>query len=66
MRTQLAGRTLIEGFDTTAGQEHPGLPRAGFAVLEVAGGFGFTEDLDATYQSLIHMVIASLHAERER
>lgn len=32
----------------------------GFAVLEAAGGFGFPEDLDASYERLIHMITAGL------
>ena len=32
----------------------------GFASLEAAGGFGLPEDLDASYASLIDMVVASL------
>jgi AcrR family transcriptional regulator len=32
----------------------------GFAVLEAAGGFGLPEDLDASYERLIQMIIAGL------
>ncbi|MBC6456702.1 TetR/AcrR family transcriptional regulator [Actinomadura sp. HBU206391] len=32
----------------------------GFAVLEAAGGFGLPENLDASYDLLIHMVISGL------
>ncbi|AQZ61585.1 TetR family transcriptional regulator [[Actinomadura] parvosata subsp. kistnae] len=34
----------------------------GFAVLEAEGGFGLPEDLNESYDLLIHMVIAGLHA----
>lgn len=34
----------------------------GFAVLEADNGFGLPEDLDASYDLLIHMVIAGLRA----
>jgi len=33
----------------------------GFAVLEAAGGFGLAEDLDASYDLLVHLLIAGLH-----
>ncbi|HEU4900851.1 MAG TPA: TetR-like C-terminal domain-containing protein [Actinomycetota bacterium] len=34
----------------------------GFAVLEAAGGFGLSDDLDASYERLIHMIIGdSMH-----
>ncbi|HET7519849.1 MAG TPA: TetR-like C-terminal domain-containing protein [Actinomycetes bacterium] len=32
----------------------------GFAVLEAAGGFGLSDDLDASHERLIHMIIAGL------
>jgi AcrR family transcriptional regulator len=32
----------------------------GFASIEASGGFGLREDLDSTYEQLIHMFIASL------
>jgi Tetracyclin repressor-like, C-terminal domain len=34
----------------------------GFAVLEAAGGFGFPEDLDASYERLIDMITAGLRS----
>ena len=35
-------------------------PTHGFAVLEAAGGLGFPEELDASYERLIHMITAGL------
>jgi AcrR family transcriptional regulator len=32
----------------------------GFASIESSGGFGLCEDLDSTYEQLIHMFVASL------
>ena len=34
----------------------------GFAALQIAGGFGLSEDLDTSYQRLIGLLIAGLHA----
>ncbi|GAA3367563.1 TetR/AcrR family transcriptional regulator [Streptomyces sannanensis] len=36
----------------------------GFAVLEAEGAFGLPEKLDESYDLLIHMMIAGLHAPR--
>lgn len=37
----------------------------GFAVLEAAGGFGLPEDLDTSYDLLIHMAISGLRTPPE-
>jgi putative N-acetylmannosamine-6-phosphate epimerase len=34
----------------------------GFAILEAEGAFGLPENLDDSYDLLIHMMIAGLHA----
>ncbi|MFD0474302.1 TetR-like C-terminal domain-containing protein [Nonomuraea thailandensis] len=38
----------------------------GFAVLEAEGAFGLPEDLEESYDLLIHMVIAGLHTPSGR
>jgi hypothetical protein len=38
----------------------------GFATLEAAGGFGYREDLDESYDRLVEMIVAGLRAVSAR
>jgi AcrR family transcriptional regulator len=56
---------VLRGYDLTGADAIHAARRLraaahGFIVLEIAGGFEFAADLDASYQSLIAMVTASL------
>lgn len=58
---------VLEGYGLTgsAAIHHARCVRAavhGFAILEVAGGFGLAEDVDISYERLIHLVAGDLSA----
>ncbi|MBT2226157.1 TetR-like C-terminal domain-containing protein [Nonomuraea sp. NEAU-A123] len=54
----------LEGSDAIHAARSLRAAAHGFSVLEAAGAFGLPEQLDESYELLIHMIISGLHPPR--